>query len=647
MSVTPSVQLNVSGARGASVADIARRTGAYGVSSNDTDQQFLDKMAAFTGFDVVTPVQDRAGKFAQFVAGGNGRRIAAVDGGPEDGSLRQDLADPNAGGELVSHNLNVAGSFDYTLAQFASQFVTAAQFNIIGSGDETAKVQAAINYGAATGRTVVLDGFDRISVTGLTCPGGTSVDFGDTELFLLNGSNKPILRSDTDTFGGARPVKNIRIVGRTPLNCNAPGQSERGTDGVWLAGVRFTGVEGLDFRIPVRGGKRFAIWLTNVKNFNVESIIYHDSGDPVLNKDGLHVNGWCEDGRYIIRNVGGNDDAVAYNADDNAPENDFGAPFTRENVNGPIRNVHGSLQCDDCIQGLRVLNATQNIIDCSATITGNVSNCVLNIDPYNLGSGGLLKNLRVNIHCGYNAFSGGVLDFINCNLPAPASGNGRHSIFLNIIRDQIGEGPENGDTRVTLRADIAGGDIQVDYLEENNAGHQTSVYSGGAGSGGDLIVRRYVRKGDRIAPQYVARVGEYRVLESVQIGNIALDNFPITGGIVCCDNINGGGTSRVDIVGLSPAYFSGDGRPLELRNGASTQMNMSPYDPTWLGSSPYRTVGTAGPMPKVFPARTAGSTASRPEYMENGFVYFDTSLTLGIVKLAGAWYPLGNGSTPV
>ena len=551
------------------------------------------------------------------------------------------------GAAIVKHMLATPGAVLYSLADLASQFVLPAQFGITGNGDETAKIQDAINYGALAGREVRLGGFTRLNVTGLTCPGGTNINLGETELFLMDGSNQPILRTAQDAFHGNRPTKKVRIVGRTPLNCNATGQDERGADGVWLAGVRFTGVDGLEFKIGVRGSKRFAIWLTNVTDFVVESEIFHDSGDPVHNKDGLHINGDSSNGRYHVIVHNGNDDAVALNADDNAPENDFGAPFTTEAISGPISDVSGYLLGINCLQGIRLLAAQNNIIGGTHVIRGGYSNYAFNFAPYGLGDGGRYEGVEIDADAEHYALDTLESSFGIILIPPTEQAYTKPSTIRlkQVVRRVRAEGVSSGENRYTMRIDAARAHIRVDYLEEQNAANPVGIYCGAnfASKTESLRIDKWVRSGERVSADYLIQVAERRTIDTLSIGSVTL-SLPIEKAAVQISGGQGAFVRNLSLGDMRPDLFDPAAAPVELASANGGQINLPECSPAYLSAPTYVVTGAQGDAPEVFPPRAKGTTAQRPPYVEAGYVYADTTLAKPVVKgIDGAWREVAQG----
>lgn len=190
--------------------------------------------------------------------------------------------------------------------------VSAEACGCIGSGNVTGAAQAWLNYSASKGVKAVTTTASRMTVSGLSLPGGCDVDFGNRELFLADDSNVPLLRNANRSFT-AKLDKNISVRGRVPLNCNEAGQAALDVDGAILPGVRMVGVENIHFNIHVKSAARYQLWLINVDGFFSDHLVItatHASG--YTNTDGLHVGGKCSNinvGRLEV--YGCEDDALA------------------------------------------------------------------------------------------------------------------------------------------------------------------------------------------------------------------------------------------------------------------------------------------------------------------------------------------------
>ena len=109
---------------------------------------------AGAGIDVVTPVEDRPGKLAQFIAGGDGRRLIAVEGGGADDELRGDIAQPE-GSLLSGHRNKTVGDYlglAYPPATALRMYGDSITAGFVGSGMDTTNRYATL-LGAEVGVT--------------------------------------------------------------------------------------------------------------------------------------------------------------------------------------------------------------------------------------------------------------------------------------------------------------------------------------------------------------------------------------------------------------------------------------------------------------------------------------------------------------
>lgn len=429
--------------------------------------------------------------------------------------------------------------------------VSAEACGCIGSGNVTGAAQAWLNYSASKGVKAVTTTASRMTVSGLSLPGGCDVDFGNRELFLADGSNVPLLMNANRSFT-AKLDKNISVRGRVPLNCNEAGQAALDADGVNVSGVRFVGVENIHFNIHVKSAARYQIWLINVDGFFSDHLVItatHESG--YLNTDGLHINGKCSNinvGRLEI--YGCEDDALAINADDV----DHGGDYTVEMVSGPIDNVTiGSLHTDHgCWQTIRLLSAVSEISNVYiGPVSGSFVRHAVLAEPYQLGTGGKYTNVRIE-SIKMRMVDAGVGEallhrrFVWLDLEL----NGTSDISIgDIYRHQIST---NVDSQQIYTVYVSTGDstfVNVGNVTEMNCGNTHGLGVKASGAYGSVTVGTWARLESSVSTAMV------RVTGGGRLGLLDIKG-EVSPGFANTIEADGGGEIDVIRVGVPTTYPS-------------------------------------------------------------------------------------------
>jgi hypothetical protein len=187
--------------------------------------------------------------------------------------------------------------------------------------DNTSAIQQVLEKARYSPITVYWDG--KYSVTGLLVYSNTTVIANaGCGAILRNHSDKSILMNASQTFGADKD-SNITISGgiwngnyynpQIPRGAQGKGDSITGL----VACFRFYGVDNLIVRDAILyKPATYALAAANVTHVLYENIIVDVGPDPLINNDGVHIDG---NSRYgVIRHciINAHDDGVGLNADD-------------------------------------------------------------------------------------------------------------------------------------------------------------------------------------------------------------------------------------------------------------------------------------------------------------------------------------------
>jgi hypothetical protein len=243
--------------------------------------------------------------------------------------------------------------------------------------DNTTAIQNVLDKAKHSPITVYWDG--KYSVTGLKIYSNTTliVNAGCGAI-LRNHSDKSILMNASQSFG-AEKDSNIVISGGIwngnyynrliPRGAQSKGDSISGLVGCF----RFYGVDNLIVRDAILyKPATYALAAANVTHVLYENIIVDVGPDPLINNDGLHIDGNSQYGviRHCIINA--HDDAIGLNADDlylhwyNGKSDRNGIStkglFYSEKSAGPISDILiDDITLNSSLFGIRILSGKSRV----------------------------------------------------------------------------------------------------------------------------------------------------------------------------------------------------------------------------------------------------------------------------------------------
>ena len=271
-----------------------------------------------------------------------------------------------------------------------------------GGHDDTALLQAALDQATSGPLELIMDGAALIS--GLTIHSHTTVRCVSSScgFFLKKQSNRPLLINAHRTADpGAIIDQDIRLLGGT-YNGNGLPDDQGAVDGNQLKSTReysFTvalGFYGIaDFAatgITILHPRNYALHLANWHHVVLENDRVDVGVSEGINYDGIHFNGPGQDASVRNLSVHSWDDALAFNADDQAVVNDpagphmgtpisYGVPWI---TNGPISDVVvDGLYLDHSLFGLRILSTSSRVDRITVrNIHGDSRGWAVTIDNY-------------------------------------------------------------------------------------------------------------------------------------------------------------------------------------------------------------------------------------------------------------------------
>ncbi|HEY3329436.1 MAG TPA: glycosyl hydrolase family 28-related protein [Capsulimonadaceae bacterium] len=175
------------------------------------------------------------------------------------------------------------------------------------------------------------------------------------------------------------------------------GYTRHGAVGYSGSAINFVGVRGLSISgLTIHNPTAFGIRMCKISGFTVEDIVF-DNDVHLPNQDGVHINGFVEDG--VIRRLRGvsprtpNDDMVALNADDG-----LDCMLITGMVCGPIRRIRiEDIEAQDVYTFVRLLS-TENVIEDIdiENIRGGVRVHAFNINSWRFPAGsGDIRRVRI------------------------------------------------------------------------------------------------------------------------------------------------------------------------------------------------------------------------------------------------------------
>ena len=329
-----------------------------------------------------------------------------------------------------------------------------------GGHDDTAPLQAALDQARSGSLELIMDGAALIS--GLTIHSHTTIRCVSSScgFFLKKQSNRPLLTNAHRTADPEAIIdQDIRLLGGT-YNGNGLPDEHGAVDGNQLKSSReysFTvalGFYGIaDFTatgITILHPRNYALHLANWHHAVLENDRVDVGVSEGINYDGIHFNGPGRDASIRNLSVHSWDDALAFNADDQAIVNSpdgpsmsnpisYGVPWI---TNGPISDVVvDGLFLDHTLFGLRILSTSSRVDRITVrNIHGDSRGWAVTIDNYfdnfhsgpgNIG-GITIENVDVNPHDWPSTYKWGkdlVNKYLNigCSIESLSLKNIRHS----------------------------------------------------------------------------------------------------------------------------------------------------------------------------------------------------------------------------
>lgn len=277
--------------------------------------------------------------------------------------------------------------------------VNVKDFGAVGNGivDDTIAIQRVLNMGKRT--ILIPQGTYKISVA-LKISSHTTIKADSKAIIRLAdyaGINRDVFLLTNADF--QKSNKDIIIEGGV-----WDGNSEfnpRGADGdvngYTGAAINFINVKNLTLKnLTVRNPEAYSIRLCRIDNFVIEDIRFDN---PVVrpNQDGIHLNGFCQNG--IIRKLRAlsrytpNDDMVALNADD-----DTDRVINLGMECGPIRNIIvDDIHAEEAYTFIRILSCNEIIEDITiSNVSGGCRINAVNMDSWKFPRGtGNIRNVKL------------------------------------------------------------------------------------------------------------------------------------------------------------------------------------------------------------------------------------------------------------
>ena len=239
--------------------------------------------------------------------------------------------------------------------------------------DNTSVIQSVLDKAKDSPITVFWDG--RYSVTGLKIYSNTTVIANaGCGAILRNHSDKSIFINAGQSFGSEKDSNIVISGGIWNGNYYNPeirkGAQSKGDSINGLVGCfRFHGVDNLIVRDAILyKPATYAIAASNVTHLLYENIIVDVGPDPLINNDGLHIDGNSQYGviRHCILNT--HDDAIGLNADDlylywfDRKGKPSGKVFYTEKAAGPISDILiDDITLNSSLFGIRILSGKSRV----------------------------------------------------------------------------------------------------------------------------------------------------------------------------------------------------------------------------------------------------------------------------------------------
>ncbi len=267
--------------------------------------------------------------------------------------------------------------------------------SVVFGTDNTLAIQNVLDKAKYSPITVYWDG--KYSVTGLKVYSNTTIIANaGCGAILRNHSDKSIITNANKSFT-TRKDSNIVIIGGTwngnyynpeiPKGAQSKGDSINGL----VACFRFYGVDNLTVRDAILyKPATYALAAANVTHVLYENLIVDVGPDPLINNDGIHIDGNSQYGviRHCILNT--HDDAIGLNADDlysrwlGKKGGYVKEDFYPEDAAGPISDILiDDITLNSQLFGIRILSGNSRVDRITIrNIKGYTKEYALVIDNY-------------------------------------------------------------------------------------------------------------------------------------------------------------------------------------------------------------------------------------------------------------------------
>ena len=292
-------------------------------------------------------------------------------------------------------NIELPGNVYYLSMHGAISDAEIGMNSVTFGTDNTSVIQAVLNKAKASPITVYWDG--KYSVTGLRIYSNTTlIANAGCGAILRNHSDKPLIANANHSFK-ARKDSNIVIIGGIWNGNYYNPEIRQGAQSKFdnMHGVvscfRFYGVDNLTVRDAfLYKPATYALAAANITHVLYENIIVDVGPDPLINNDGLHIDGNSQYGviRHCIINT--HDDGIGLNADDlymyfNEKQGLSGKDaFYTEAAAGPISDILiDDITFNSSLFGIRILSGKSRVDRITIrNIKGYTKGYALVIDNY-------------------------------------------------------------------------------------------------------------------------------------------------------------------------------------------------------------------------------------------------------------------------
>jgi hypothetical protein len=275
--------------------------------------------------------------------------------------------------KAIDNNGGLSANVYYLSAHGAISDAEIGMNSVTFGTDNTSAIQNVLNQAKNSPITVYWDG--KYSVTGLKIYSNTTIIANaGCGAILRNHSNKSIFVNAHKSFGSEKD-SNIVISGgiwngnyynpKIPHGAQSKWDSANGLVGCF----RFYGVDNLIVRDAILyKPATYALAASNVTHVLYENIVVDVGPDPLINNDGLHIDGNSQYGviRHCIINT--HDDAIGLNADDLyqywSDKNGIpsGEEFYSEDTIGPISDILiDDITLNSSLFGIRILSGKSRV----------------------------------------------------------------------------------------------------------------------------------------------------------------------------------------------------------------------------------------------------------------------------------------------